>query len=53
MTQLCEALAQNDYLQTLILETNSVGDEGAQVIAAFMEGMCGGVRVCVYVWENV
>lgn len=38
VTQLCEALTQNDYLQTLILETNSIGDDGARVLAAFMEG---------------
>lgn len=38
VTQLCEALTQNDFLQTLILETNSIGDDGARVLAAFMEG---------------
>ena len=30
---LAEALAQNDALQALVLDTNSAGDEGAEVLA--------------------
>ena len=36
MTQLCEALKNNDMLRTLILGTNSVGDEGAALLAGYM-----------------
>lgn len=28
-----EALSHNDVLQTLVLDTNSIGDEGAEVLA--------------------
>ena len=28
-----EALQQNEALQTLILDTNSIGDEGAEILA--------------------
>ena len=33
MTALVEALQQNETLQTLILDTNSIGDEGAEILA--------------------
>ena len=33
---MCEALAHNQALGTLALDTNSVGDEGAEVLARFM-----------------
>lgn len=32
-TALVEALQQNETLQTLILDTNSIGDEGAEILA--------------------
>lgn len=32
-TALVEALKQNETLQTLILDTNSIGDEGAEILA--------------------
>lgn len=28
-----EALQQNETLQTLVLDTNSIGDEGAEILA--------------------
>ena len=33
VTALAEALGQNDALQALVLDTNSAGDEGAEVLA--------------------
>ena len=36
VTALCEALAHNQALGSLALDTNSVGDEGAEVLARFM-----------------
>ena len=33
VTALVEALQQNQTLQTLILDTNSIGDEGAEILA--------------------
>ena len=33
VTALVEALQQNETLQTLILDTNSIGDEGAEILA--------------------
>lgn len=36
LTQLCEALRNNDMLRTLILGTNSIGDEGAETLAGYM-----------------
>lgn len=36
ITALCEALSHNQTLATLALDTNSVGDEGAEVLARFM-----------------
>lgn len=36
MTQLCEALKNNDMLRTLILGTNSIGDDGAELLAGYM-----------------
>ncbi len=35
-TQLCEVLKNNDMLQTLILGTNSIGDDGAELLAGYM-----------------
>ena len=32
-TALVEALKQNETLQTLVLDTNSIGDEGAEILA--------------------
>ena len=32
-TALVEALQQNENLQTLVLDTNSIGDEGAEILA--------------------
>ena len=32
-TALVEALQQNETLQTLVLDTNSIGDEGAEILA--------------------
>jgi hypothetical protein len=36
VTRLCAALSNNDTLQTLILDTNSMGDEGAAAIAELL-----------------
>lgn len=36
MTQLCEALKNNDMLRTFIMGTNSIGDEGAAQLAGYM-----------------
>ena len=36
ITALCEALSHNQALGTLALDTNSIGDEGAEVLARFM-----------------
>ena len=33
VTALVEALQQNETLQTLVLDTNSIGDEGAEILA--------------------
>lgn len=33
-----EALSHNDALQTLVLDTNSIGDEGAEVLAKHLTG---------------
>ena len=33
ITAVTEALVHNDVLQTLVLDTNSIGDEGAEVLA--------------------
>lgn len=38
VTRLIEALKHNDSLQTLVLDTNSVGDEGAEALAEYMAG---------------
>jgi hypothetical protein len=38
VTHMCEALKNNDTLKTLVLDTNSIGDEGAEVIAKYMAG---------------
>ena len=35
---LIEALKNNDSLETLNLGTNSIGDEGAEALAAYMAG---------------
>ena len=36
ITALCEALKYNELLHTLKLDTNSIGDEGVDVLAKFM-----------------
>ncbi len=36
LEQLCEVLKNNDVLRTLMLGTNSIGDDGAEMLAAFM-----------------
>ena len=36
VTQLCEVLKNNDALRTLILGTNSIGDEGAELLSKHM-----------------
>lgn len=38
MTAICEALKNNDVLGALIMGTNSVGDEGAELLARYMAG---------------
>ena len=38
ITRLIEALKHNDCLETLVLDTNSVGDEGAEALAQYMAG---------------
>ena len=40
VTALAEALSHNEALQTLSLDTNSVGDEGAEVLAKHLSGAC-------------
>ena len=39
VSALAEALGQNEALQTLSLDTNSVGDEGAEVLAKHLSGV--------------
>ena len=36
VTQLSEVLKSNDALRTLRLGTNSIGDDGAEVLSAFV-----------------
>lgn len=36
ITAVTEALSHNDVLQTLVLDTNSIGDEGAEVLAKYL-----------------
>lgn len=38
ITQLCAALASNTALETLLLETNNMGDEGAALLAQTLAG---------------
>lgn len=38
ITALCAALKNNEVLATLILGSNSVGDEGAELLSRFMAG---------------
>ena len=33
---LCEALRSNDTLHTLVLDTNSIGDEGTELLATHL-----------------
>ena len=40
VTQLCEALKNNDMLRTFIMGTNSIGDEGAALLAGYMASKC-------------
>lgn len=39
ITQLLEALKNNDTLETLVIDTNSMGDDGAEAVAQYMAGM--------------
>ena len=43
ITALCGALKSNEVLATLILGSNSVGDEGAELLSRYMAGAppCG------------
>ena len=38
-TALVEALQQNEALQTLILDTNSIGDDGAEILAKHLSSV--------------
>ena len=38
VTALCEALKNNDMLSSLLLGTNSIGDEGAEILARYLAG---------------
>ena len=38
VTRLIEAIKHNDCLETLVLDTNSIGDEGAEAFAQYMAG---------------
>ena len=38
ITQLLEALKSNDTLETLGIDTNSIGDDGAEAVAQYMAG---------------
>ena len=38
VTSLCEALKSNDTLSSLLLGTNSIGDEGAEILARYLAG---------------
>ena len=38
VTALAQALSHNEALQTLVLDTNSAGDEGAEVLARHLTG---------------
>jgi len=40
ITALCAALKNNEVLATLILGSNSIGDEGAELLSRFMAGAC-------------
>lgn len=51
ITQLCAALASNTALETLLLETNNMGDDGAALLAQTLAG--GMVWVAIHVWKEV
>jgi Ran GTPase-activating protein (RanGAP) involved in mRNA processing and transport len=36
MTAICEAMASNTVLESLVLDTNNLGDEGAEAIASVL-----------------
>lgn len=38
ITQLLEALKHNETLETLVIDTNSIGDDGAEAVAQYMAG---------------
>ena len=38
ITQMLQALSNNDTLETLVLHTNTLEDEGAEKIAQYMAG---------------
>ena len=50
MTQLCEALKNNDMLRTFIMGTNSIGDEGAALLAGYMASECSCLVPFAYVF---
>jgi hypothetical protein len=35
---LVQALQFNDILETLVMDTNSIGDEGAELLAGYLAG---------------
>ena len=39
VTALCAALKSNDTLSSLLLGTNSIGDEGAELLARYLAGV--------------
>ena len=46
---LIEALKNNDSLETLNLGTNSIGDEGAEALAAYMAGQPVNDTLCTLI----
>ena len=39
ITQMLQALGNNDTLETLVLHTNNLQDDGAEAIANYMAGL--------------
>lgn len=40
ISQMLQALGNNDTLETLVLHTNNLQDDGAEAIANYMAGLC-------------
>ncbi len=40
VTSITQALKSNDTLSSLLLGTNSIGDEGAELLAQYLAGLC-------------